>query len=47
MNDKEISKTNEISIKGSLGILAYGDLSIREWRKIRQAHLKNLKNDKK
>ena len=29
-----------ITVKGSLGLLAYGDIGLREWRKVKQESLK-------
>lgn len=37
---------NKITTKGSLGILAYGDIGIREWRKVKKStNEKQLKID--
>ena len=44
MNKKNQAVENQykITVKGSLGILAYGDLGLMEWRKIKQEfHKKN------
>jgi len=30
----------EITEKGSLGLLAYGDIGLREWRKVKQIYFK-------
>ena len=35
----------KVSPKGSLGILAFGDIGIREWRKVKQNVLKSDVND--
>ena len=34
------SKSFQITQKGSLGLLAYGDIGLREWRKVKQEFLK-------
>ncbi|MGM5468689.1 hypothetical protein ACS386_00285 [Flavobacteriaceae bacterium LMO-SS05] len=37
----EINKLNfEITEKGSLGLLAYGDIGLRAWRKVKQEFYK-------
>ena len=42
------NKNYKIPIKGSLGILALGDLGLTQWRKVRDDKLKNKsKNEKK
>ncbi len=40
-------KCIEINIKGSLGILALGDLGLVEWRKVRDKANQKNKNEKK
>lgn len=30
----------EITEMGSIGLLAYGDIGLREWRKVKQAYFK-------
>lgn len=43
---KEDRKINiKIDEKGSLGLLAYGDIGLRAWRQVKQEHLKPRKND--
>ena len=37
----------EISAKGSLGLLAYGDIGLREWRKVKNNSLKENDEEKK
>ena len=44
------NKEYEIQVKGSLGILAYGDIALRAWRKVKKANKKvqgSRKNGKK
>ena len=31
----------QITAKGSLGLLAFGDIGLREWRKVRNEDFKN------
>lgn len=46
-NESKITlKTSEITIDGSLGLLAYGDIAFREWRKIKK-EAKTKKDEKK
>ncbi|MBO6879179.1 MULTISPECIES: hypothetical protein [Winogradskyella] len=35
-NEEQNPKTFVITEKGSLGLLAYGDIGLREWRKVKQ-----------
>lgn len=35
--DSQISNLNQIPVKGSLGILAYGDIAIRAWKKVKRS----------
>lgn len=37
------TKSYEIPVEGSLGLLAYGDKGLRAWRKVREAALKDTK----
>ena len=38
---KKNEKLNIVITKeGSLGLLAYGDIGLREWRKVKQSYLK-------
>ena len=39
-------KLYKITIKGSLGLLAYGDLGLIEWRKVKQEFNKKNSNAK-
>ncbi|QNJ96955.1 hypothetical protein [Constantimarinum furrinae] len=45
-NAKKNKKLTEFKItkEGSLGLLAYGDIGLREWRKVRNAILKEEGN---
>lgn len=46
MGDKKNTNANaKVDEKGSLGLLAYGDLGLREWRAVKALSLK--KNRKK
>jgi hypothetical protein len=42
MNDHNDNKKVEFKIteKGSLGLLAYGDIGLREWRKVKKEFYK-------
>lgn len=45
---KDIKVQNiEITEKGSLGLLALGDIGVRAWRKIKKEGQQKNKNDKK
>lgn len=37
LNDKKTTRTNEVVVteKGSLGLLALGDIGLRKWREVR------------
>lgn len=37
------SQNFKITEKGSLGLLAYGDIGLREWRKVKKAILERQK----
>jgi hypothetical protein len=38
----------EVTVEGSLGLLAYGDIGLRAWRKVKQSHKQhNDKNETK
>lgn len=43
-NNQDIKNSNEstfkITKKGSLGLLAYGDMGLREWRKVKKEFFK-------
>jgi len=41
--ETEYNQPYKIPVEGSLGILAYGDLGLRAWRKVK--HENKLKND--
>lgn len=45
-NKKRTIKLSEIPLKGSLGLLAVGDVAFAEWRKVKQAHNMETKNRK-
>lgn len=51
MGKKEkTNKTNtpfEITEEGSLGLLAYGDIGLRAWRKVRNEIKKDRENEEK
>ena len=36
----------DIPVEGSLGLLALGATGIREWRKVREAHKKQMREEK-
>jgi len=45
---KELQKIPfEVTEKGSLGLLAIGDLGLRAWRKVRKEAYQNKKNEEK
>jgi hypothetical protein len=35
------NKEFKVTIEGSLGLLAYGDIGLREWRKVKQESREN------
>ena len=39
-SSENISKNFVITEKGSLGLLAYGDIGLREWRKVKKEFYK-------
>ena len=39
-NEKKNKIKFQITEKGSLGLLAYGDIGLREWRKVKQEFFK-------
>lgn len=39
-NTSEQKMQYKITEKGSLGLLAYGDIGLREWRKVKQEFFK-------
>jgi len=43
-SDRAISY--DIPVEGSLGLLALGATGIREWRKVREAHKKQMREEK-
>ncbi|WP_340075887.1 hypothetical protein [Leptobacterium sp. I13] len=36
--DNSQKKPFKIPVNGALGLLAYGDIGLREWRKVRDQH---------
>lgn len=50
--DKNIEKQDDmkkyqISVEGSLGLLAYGDIGLRAWREVKKHYKQNQTNEKK
>jgi len=43
MDKKKKEVTYQITPKGSLGVLAHGDVGLRAWRKVRDAEKKEKK----
>lgn len=40
-------KEYQISAKGSLGLLAFGDLGLKEWRKVKKIEHEKRKDEKR
>ncbi|MBT8259707.1 MAG: hypothetical protein HKO92_03160 [Flavobacteriaceae bacterium] len=50
INKKKLEDNNQtykITTKGSLGLLAYGDIGLRAWRKIKKNNNAQNNNEKK
>ena len=45
MKEKSKNLNFKITVNGSLGLLAYGDIGLREWRKVKKAMLDRQKGD--
>lgn len=45
MKKGESKLNTNIDIKGSLGLLAYGDIGLRAWRKEKQKNLRTRKDE--
>jgi hypothetical protein len=43
--EKELRIPFKVTPEGSLGLLALGDVGLREWRKVRNAHTKTAKDE--
>lgn len=43
---KQEKKALEVDAKGSLGLLAFGDIGLRAWRDAKE-NVKNISNEKK
>ncbi len=42
----ENKKNIEIPVQGNLGLLAYGDIALKAWRKKRDEHIEIIKDNK-
>ena len=47
MNKTPKEQHIEVTEKGSLGLLAYGDIGIRAWRQVKKETKQQNKNEKK
>jgi len=47
MSDNSKNKSVEIPVQGNLGILAYGDIGLKAWRKKRDEEYAKMKNKEK
>jgi hypothetical protein len=44
--NSDVASPYDIPVEGSLGLLALGATGIREWRKVREAYKKQMREEK-